>query len=813
MANEQVIIEFNIETNEALQATVALTEKLNQLKQQKKELEKALKEDGGNKALKEQLAQTNAQIGATSSSLKGYQKELTNTVKAGEAETNSLNQQRAILATLTSQWDRLGEAERNSAQGQELFDKINKVKDSVSGLEESTGRFQRNVGNYKQAILGAAEALKGIGGGASVAINGVKALGTSLKALMANPWAALIGVIVGAFVKLRDAIKNNDEASTAWAELMATLKPIINVVKSGMEALANVLAKVFRNIADFNQRILSHIPLLGKWAENNRKLVKSQDELEESERRTSTAIAEYENKAARAMEIATDSEGESYSKRKKAIEDWWETQKTIYEANLKLEQARFKQMIMTTAAEHSLVQGKNEDWNSYLDRVVSYYDLFSDAEKNALVAQVNAMEQLNVGLAEAERTYNKTKKRINKEAANQAETIKKDQKEVNDALIAINATAHEMQIKEVNKYYDELIRKAHGNKNQIVEIEKQRAIAIAKVYSDTLDVEMKKYTDGLAVALSNAKKSFEDFQKSGNSWDKIAEIAEKNDESLQLLEAKNNKERLLLAAQFTKKRLEIAQEMYSTMTKMEGESDVDFELRRQNALKNLIEYKNQYNSIAQQIAQSNIDLTKQQLDVIGTFTEATKTMADSIIDALSKSAEDEEKYQKWKLIMSIIEAQIQGGLAIMSAIATATPGDPYSVAARIASAAAAAGAATIAAVAQLTSLKGGIPNAPRFAQGGYVSGKGTSTSDSIAAWLSNGESVMTAKATQMFAPMLSAMNVAGGGAPITQAAQNNAMRNMWEEAFKDMPNPVVSVKEITNVSSKVRIKENISKSR
>ena len=810
MADKQVIIEFKVEGSEALNMTVALTDKLNELKAQKKELEKALKEDGGNKALKEQLAQVNAQIGSTNTSLRGYQNELKNMVKAGEAERNSLNQQRATLAALTSQWDRLSEAERNSAQGQELFNKINNVKDSVSELEQSTGRFGRNVGNYKQAILGAADALKGIGGGASVAINGVKAFGASLKALVANPWAALIGVIVGAFVKLRDAIRNNDEASTAWAELMATLKPIINVVKSAMEALANVLTKVFRNIADFNQRILSHIPLLGKWAESNRKLVKSQDELEESERRTSTAIAQFETKAAEAMEIATDSENESYAKRKEAIEEWWETKKNIYEADLKLKEASFKQLVLETAAEHGLVQGKNEDWEAYKDVVRAAYDTFSDKEKNALETQQQTIAALKTGLAEAERTYNKTKKRINNEEANEAAARKKDQQEVNDALLVINATAHEIQIKEVNKYYDELVRKAHGNKKQIVEIEKQRAIAIAKVYADTLDAEMKKYTDGLAVALSNAKKSFEDFQKTSNSWEKIAEIAEKNDESLQLLEAKNNKERLLLAAQFTKKRLEIAQEMYSTMSKMEGESDVDFELRRQNQLKSLIEYKNQYNSIAQQIAQSNIDLTKQQLDVIGQFTDATKTMADSIIDALSKSAEDEEKYQKWKLIMSIIEAQIQGGLAIMSAISVATPGDPYSVAARIASAAAAAGAATIAAVAQLTSLKGGIPNAPKFAQGGYVSGKGTATSDDIMAWLSNGESVMTARTTKMFAPMLSAMNVAGGGAPITQAEQNNTMRNMWESAFSEMPAPVVSVKEVTNVANRVRIKENIS---
>jgi hypothetical protein len=47
--------------------------------------------------------------------------------------------------------------------------------------------------------------------------------------------------------------------------------------------------------------------------------------------------------------------------------------------------------------------------------------------------------------------------------------------------------------------------------------------------------------------------------------------------------------------------------------------------------------------------------------------------------------------------------------------------------------------------------------------GAYLTGPGTGTSDSINARLSNGESVINARSTQMFAPILSAINQAGGG--------------------------------------------------
>ena len=65
----------------------------------------------------------------------------------------------------------------------------------------------------------------------------------------------------------------------------------------------------------------------------------------------------------------------------------------------------------------------------------------------------------------------------------------------------------------------------------------------------------------------------------------------------------------------------------------------------------------------------------------------------------------------------------------------------------------------------------------KFATGGYVSGAGTGTSDSIPAMLSNGESVMNANTTASFAPLLSYLNQLGGGvgfnAPTSSAGRLN----------------------------------------
>lgn len=101
----------------------------------------------------------------------------------------------------------------------------------------------------------------------------------------------------------------------------------------------------------------------------------------------------------------------------------------------------------------------------------------------------------------------------------------------------------------------------------------------------------------------------------------------------------------------------------------------------------------------------------------------------------------------------------------------------------------------------------------KFATGGLVTGPGTGTSDSVPAQLSNGESVMTARATSMFAPILSSFNQMGGGVPINVAQSSNQSigEDMLARAVaKGMlmaPAPQVSVEEFTSVANKVKFLE------
>lgn len=103
-----------------------------------------------------------------------------------------------------------------------------------------------------------------------------------------------------------------------------------------------------------------------------------------------------------------------------------------------------------------------------------------------------------------------------------------------------------------------------------------------------------------------------------------------------------------------------------------------------------------------------------------------------------------------------------------------------------------------------------------FATGGLVEGEGTGTSDSIPARLSNGESVMTARATSMFSPILSAFNQLGGGVPIVVNGGGSQIgEDMLAAAVARgmmmAPRPVVSVEEITAKQSRVETIERIAR--
>lgn len=116
---------------------------------------------------------------------------------------NGLSSQMARLKIAQKNVDVSTEAGRKKYA--EYAKEINTLNDKLKGLDASNGVFSRNVGDYANSIK---SAMGGMGG----AVTGVfTSINAGLKALVANPWVAVISAIVLAIKELIDAVKRNED--------------------------------------------------------------------------------------------------------------------------------------------------------------------------------------------------------------------------------------------------------------------------------------------------------------------------------------------------------------------------------------------------------------------------------------------------------------------------------------------------------------------------------------------------------------------------------------------------------------------------
>ena len=240
-------------------------------------------------------------------------------------------------------------------------------------------------------------------------------------------------------------------------------------------------------------------------------------------------------------------------------------------------------------------------------------------------------------------------------------------------------------------------------------------------------------------------------------------------------------------------RLEEKQALLEAAQQREGETIEQFNLRKLQMESDFVAAKKSLADkeveIEQAKAQALISITSGVQQVAEAFSEDSKGMA-----ALSK-------------VLALAQIAIQTGVAIAKMTAAESGKGVVGLATM------AAGIAGI--LANIATAVKTVKSA-KFASGGLVVGPGSGTSDSISARLSNGESVLTAAATRMFAPALSAFNQIGGGVPI--ASQGNANPQIGEEFLaravaKGMmlaPRPVVSVEEITAAQNRVQTIERMA---
>ena len=193
-------------------------------------------------------------LAAEREALKQRNAEVKNTAIVNAAAQGSIEQLRAALNLLTAEYDKMGVAERNSAKGSELQQKIKGQSEALKKLEADTGRYGRNVGNYTGAISILEKSLTEV----KKKIDDFTNSGNTNQDMLArlqNEENLLSQVLV----------KNNQGFSSLTQEVRANERALATMFEQGLQnteafnALSEQIAHAHRELRVFNdnQKLLS----------------------------------------------------------------------------------------------------------------------------------------------------------------------------------------------------------------------------------------------------------------------------------------------------------------------------------------------------------------------------------------------------------------------------------------------------------------------------------------------------------------------------------------------------------------------------
>lgn len=240
--SEEVLLEVQVNDQEALANIASLTESNRGLKNELANLKEQLKE---NQISQEQFdkssAQLNAQIKENTAGIRENAKEVKVHSASVASADGSINQMRSRVADLSRAYNSLSKEAREGDVGKQIAAEMGSLNTSINEANKSVGNFKDNVGNYPKLMGGvslsntkAGQAFESLGLTASssakemaIAVRGaVKSVLLSLKALLANPVILFISLIVAAVLTLVSVFKD--------------FQPLIDKIEQGLAALGAV---------------------------------------------------------------------------------------------------------------------------------------------------------------------------------------------------------------------------------------------------------------------------------------------------------------------------------------------------------------------------------------------------------------------------------------------------------------------------------------------------------------------------------------------------------------------------------------------
>lgn len=852
------ILDIKVNYNEAVKAIAEYQTKIDAARDAEKNLKKQLK-DGeiSRQQYNEEMAASKIAIADYNDAIRIINKTVQNQIKQEKEQEGSLKALRAELSNLTAEYDALSEAERKGASGEELKNKINEVTDALKGGEEETQRYYRNVGNYEEAIKSAVSSnipfigtlmqtqdeMGSVKAGAVAAGAAVKNFSKTLLALLANPIVAILTAISVVIMAVAKGIKSSEENTSRWNVVLAPLKMALDAVGKVLQIVASGILSVVEaggKMMGWITKQLEKLPVLGKYvAEVNKEneryiaMAKEQAAIDRDTRNLQVQNAKNALQIATLKAKADDELNVSAKERMEAIREANRLEEEASKKNYELAKRRYELMVQQNAmAENTketndaIAQAEVEMYNALteyqdkrgelLGREVSLANEIKSAEKEksdaAIAAKqkeleaVRAAEDAMLALVkdkreqarkEIELTYSRQIEDLRARLKTETDLTVKARQAINDQIKALE----QQKAAELQKLSEEELQKEIDNRTKLISLqleavkegsEQEYQLRMQQLLAQR-DAELadKELTEQMKLAIVDKY----DKQMDDLILQREQEISDKQQEAVRL----RMENEIMQLQQSGASELEILQEQASqklellnSIQQQEGESEQEFLNRKLQANQEYIDAK-------KAIADKEVEIEQVKFQAIETITSGLSSAFETL-------GENNKTFAILSKTLALAEIAINTGKALAAGIAQAQSVPfPANLAAI---------ATTVATILSNIAVATKTVKSAKFATGGLVTGPGTGTSDSIPAQLSNGESVMTARATSMFAPLLSSFNQMGGGVPInvtqtsSQALGEDMLARAVAKGVQSM-RPVVSVEEITSVSNRVKVLENL----
>lgn len=821
---EQIILDIQLDKGSVNADLRATLESLKALKNEQKELTKAIKEgndvDGEMSArlldLKSQIKYTEAQA----KGLSATQRVLT---ADGKKYEDTLNGQRQKLADMQSAYDAMDKEMRDSEGGKAFLAQIKEQHDAVLGLEGATGRMQRNVGNYGESIKGVIPSVdkfdavlnkmgtsmddlqQGVGTASKSIVSHFATIG---KALITPPLGIIVAILTGImliFSKVASAIKKNDDAMTNLQVAFSAFKPIATAIGKIFEGIGVALSKVAVGIANVVTKISSAlIPGFEEASKKVTEYILAVDALEETQRQYTVQNAKDAQEIAKYRAIA--SESTDLEERKKALQSAIALEEEIARRNveiatktLELRKEQARQEVDTTD------ETKNEIARLEAEKIQAETDYYN--KKREMAAQIREINnKINAENAKNHQEYIKrleAQKKVEEEAEKarqealkaSLENEKAIRQQMEDFKASLIKDAGERELVEMQlagtREIEELKKRLETEKNLT---EEGRAILNQLIIDKQteLDTQLKEKSDAIAEERINAE---------------MQRIAEQEQTKLELKKA-------------------IAEENSAEMLELQLE---ELEMQQQAELENTIlneedkyliveKYEKLKQALVEETAKKNEEQATQMKAQLSSAMQSMAKNASSAFGQMSELlegyGEENEKASKAAKAFALMQLATdqaisisQTARAIVEAVEGATqaaaktgPLAPVMIAVYIAEMVGLVLGAVAGQVASIKQAKG-ILSGEKFESGGIVGGTSFS-GDKVVAHVNSGEMILNREQqTRLFdmANYGGGFDYSGLTQALTQAVASLPSPTLQYQEFKDFQSSVQRVTKIAEL--------------